>query len=194
MVMGIIIIAVGFITGISLAIDVYDNFSIEIALYWWLPAVATGVLFIGLSEVIHLLQRLLDRSAAAPLEAERAGVSRAIAQGERGIGAAGGADEAAFPKPAEQFKGLTILLDDLKVKGAFRMGADTLQIVRQSMFQRDADAESVATIPLDSISRDYAEEGEYFVFTFDRGTRKLAFKTPNLYDYGPIVKKLRRET
>lgn len=61
------------------------------------------------------------------------------------------------------------------------------------MFQADERAEVVANIPLHSFAAEYVEDKEYYIFTFDKGTRKLAFKTPNLYDYDPIVKRIRRE-
>lgn len=179
---GILIIAIGFIAGIGLGKDAYGDFSLAVALYWWLSALAAGFLFIGLSEVVHLLQKLLDRSAgAAPFQAVQVSDGRmpaaiptaagtARAEGVTGSYSAS-ADQAQPAVPGEtvvqhanpargveQFKGLTILLDGRKIKGAFRFGPELLQIVSQS-----------------------------------KGTRKLAFKTHNLYDYDRIVKRIRRE-
>ncbi|MFC3799423.1 hypothetical protein [Cohnella sp. GCM10012308] len=221
---GIIIIAIGFIAGIGLGKDANGEFSLAIALYWWLSALAAGFLFIGLSEVVHLLQKLLDRSAgaapSAPFQAEQSSAQRMLA-----------AHPAAHPAPTapartaevtgsysapanytrpevpvetvvqhanpargvEQFKGLTILLDERKIKGTFRFGPELLQIVSQSMFQADTDAQTIETIPLHSFSADYLEGKDYYTFSFEKGTRKLAFKTHNLYDYERIVRRIRRE-
>lgn len=214
---GIAIVAIGFIAGLVLGKDAYGEFSIAIVFYWWLSALAAGFLFIGLSEIVHLLQKLVDRSAApAPLQSGQLEPGRMpaamqtaaeTARTQEAIGGyAGSADQGRQHASAEaairhggpargvvQFKGLTILLDEQKIKGAFRFGPELLQIVSQSMFQADERAQVVATIPLDSFAADYLEDKDYYIFTFEKGTRKLAFKTPNLYDYDPIVKRIRRE-
>ncbi|MDI4648675.1 hypothetical protein [Cohnella hashimotonis] len=217
---GVLIIAIGFIAGIGLGKDANGEFSLAIALYWWLSALAAGFLFIGLSEVVHLLQKLLDRSAgaapSAPYQSEQSGAGRlptsnttagGSARAAEGTGSYSAPANQARPEvqtetavqhggPArgvEQFKGLTILLDERKIKGTFRFGPELLQIVSQSMFQADEAAQTVETIPLHSFSADYLEGKDYYTFSFEKGTRKLAFKTHNLYDYDRIVKRIRRE-
>ncbi|MFD2330241.1 hypothetical protein ACFSR7_13410 [Cohnella sp. GCM10020058] len=214
---GILIIAIGFIAGIGLGKDAYGEFSLAAALYWWLSALAAGFLFIGLSEVIHLLQKLLDRTASpAPYQSARSGAGRLPTANTTAAGSAratevtGGysapanqaqpevlteivVQHAGMASGVEQFKGLTILLDERKIKGTFRFGPELLQIVSQSMFQADEAAQNVETIPLHSFSADYLEGKDYYTFSFEKGTRKLAFKTHNLYDYDRIVKRIRRE-
>lgn len=64
---GLIVIVIGIITGISEG-NAENEFGISVMLYWWLSSIFLGLLFIGLSEIINLLQALVDKKAGIEKE------------------------------------------------------------------------------------------------------------------------------
>lgn len=181
---GVFILAAGFIMGIIVAVDVYGSFMY--ALYWWLSAIVSGFFFIGLAEIVNLLQKLLDKgSNTHPAQ------TKPVIQTQKSLATSEVEPEAANELEEILFKDLTIVMDeDVRLKGQFCMTKSDLKVMKKSMLQSDTEAELVKVIPIDNLSADFEKNKDYIIFTFTEGDtiHKLAFKTHNIYDYERIVR------
>ncbi|GLX70939.1 hypothetical protein [Paenibacillus glycanilyticus] len=189
---GIIIIAISFITGIVVASTQAGGFHPILALYWWLSGVAGGFLFIGLSEIVHLLQKLVDQAGTNDKQPGEMRLRRAISKsGEN----AADTDNAAQADNAEtKIKDLTILINDVRFRGYFIISKSEVKVMKKSMFQTDDDAMLVTVINKDKLSTEYERNKDYIVFPFAEGAshHKLAFKTYNVFDYERIIRLLQQ--
>ncbi|WP_165279920.1 hypothetical protein [Paenibacillus protaetiae] len=189
------IIAVGFIAGIALSWEM-GRFHFVIALYWWLSAIVSGFVFIGLSEIIHLLQNIYDRlnCSALPQPGHHSsfenGAVRANNLDDSPNEPVTPDSESSHNTPVK-FNGLTVRLDQEKMKAEFWITADSLHIMKRSVFQPEFDAKLIKKIRKTDINRNFEKEKDYLIFTFhDPGTRtwhRLAFKTYTIHDYERIV-------
>ncbi|TVX99065.1 hypothetical protein [Cohnella terricola] len=180
---GGLLLAVGFIAGIVSARDIYGDFQIEIAMYWWLSAVIAGFFFIGLAEIVNLLQKLLDQnSGATPLS------SSAAASNIDEV-------ETRIEESETKIKELTILINGERFKGQLWITKSDVRVIKKSMFQSDSDAQLVKVINKSDLSPHYERNNDYFVFSFHEGnnTGKLEFKTHNIYDYERIIHLLKTQ-
>jgi len=186
---GILILVISFIFGIVSGQDGYGNFAI--AIYWWLSGIVVGFFFIGLAEIINLLQKLLDKNSssnpssppAEPLNREintlyRTAAASTIGEVETGI-----------EESETKIKDLTILLNGERFKGQLWITRSDVRVMKKSMFQSDSDAQLVKVISKSDLSPYYERNKDYFVFSFQEGnnTSKLELKTYNIYDYERIV-------
>ncbi len=203
---GVFLFAAGFITGIVAAQEGDGGFRFIVALYWWLSAIIAGFFFIGLSEIVHLLQRILDKSAApssASAESlKREGeissettVTNGTASSREKTAVSSNASEAQPPSEVSEgkIKDLTLVLDGERFKGQLWITASEVQVVKRSAFQSESEAQIVKVINKSDLSSDYERNKDYFVYSFKEGSRiqKLEFKTHNLYDYERIVNLLK---
>jgi len=195
---GVLLIVIGFITGVVVAGDEYGDFQIVMALYWWLSGLVSGFIFIGMSEIIHLLQKLLDRSgvmnrsfqAAEPLRREENPVT--VTAGSPFEGKVGTEQADAETR----VKDLTIQLDGERFKGQFWITNSEVRVMKKSMLQSDSEAQLVKVISKSDLASNYERNKEYFVIAFHEGDsmQKLQFKTYNVYDYERILNLLNIKT
>ncbi|MBB6632922.1 hypothetical protein [Cohnella thailandensis] len=183
---GILLIAIGFVLGLVSAGFAYGEFSFLIVLYWWLGGVVSGFIFIGMSEIVHLLQKIHDQNggmnasggtaAATPIAPSLSGEATTNTDKTEGT------EEKETP-----FKDLTIVVNGERFKGQLRITKSTVKIMRKSMF--DSEAQLVKAIPKSLLSTEYERDDDYIVYRFQEGSsyQKLAFKTYNVYDYEKIV-------
>jgi len=127
--------------------DEYGGFQIVVALYWWLSGIVSGFIFIGLSEIIHLLQRLLDanRGASQPFQAAEPFASSS-AVGNVGM-AVGDAET--------RIKDLTIVMHGDKFKGQFWITDTEVRVMRKAMFRSEAEAQLVKVISKSKLAPNY---------------------------------------
>jgi hypothetical protein len=193
MAIGVLLLAISFISGITLATDEYGDFQIEIALYWWISGIISGFVFIGLSEIVNLLQKLLDKNS---------GVTQSIPSMSSYTRDENVIKETITPSPngenetdetETKVKDLTILIDDEQIKGQFWITNSNVRIMKKSIFQSDSEAQLVKVINKSNLSADYERNKDYIIFSFIEGNNnhKLAFKTHNIYDYERIVNLLK---
>ncbi|WP_337103273.1 hypothetical protein [Paenibacillus sp. YIM B09110] len=186
---GVLILAISFISGITLANDEFGDFQIKFTLYWWGSGIISGFVFIGLAEIVNLLQKLLDKQngvtqsipSVSPYKADHI-VSN--------VSVTSSSNDAIKTEESEIIiKDLTILIDDERVKGQFWITNCNVKVMKKSMLQSNTDAELVKVINKSDISPNYEKNKDYLVFSFIEGnsSHKLAFKTHNIYDYERIV-------
>ncbi|TCM99065.1 hypothetical protein EV294_102352 [Paenibacillus sp. BK033] len=183
---GILLLAIGFITGLLFGIN-DDGFHLITALYWWLSGVTAGFIFIGLSEMVNLLQKLVNRfNADQPVQSGILSMFQSTSSSsvEKKIA------EAADAK----IKDLTILIDDVRFKGFFVFTDDAVRVMKKSLFQAESEAVLIKEIGKDSLSLDFERDDDYVIFPFTEGgsMHKLAFKTYNIYDYERIINLLKQ--
>jgi len=182
---GVLLITIGFITGIVVANDEYGGFQIVVALYWWLSGIVSGFIFIGLSEIIHLLQRLLDANsgrATQPFQAaEPFAAASPIGRVEMAVGDA-----------ETRIKDLTIVIHGEKFKGQFWITDSEVRVMKKAMFISEAEAQLVKVISKSKLAPKYERNKDYFVIGFYEGDslQRMQFRTYNVYDYERILKLL----
>ncbi|MGO4372799.1 hypothetical protein AB4Z21_18965 [Paenibacillus sp. MCAF20] len=195
MAIGVLLLAISFISGITLATDEYGDFQIEIALYWWISGLISGFVFIGLSEIVNLLQKLLDKNSGvtqsipsmSSYTRDENVIKETITPSSNG--------ENETDETEIKVKDLTILIDDEQIKGQFWITNSNVRIMKKSMFQSDSEAQLVKVINKSNLSADYERNKDYIIFRFIEGNNnhKLAFKTYNIYDYERIINLLKYE-
>ncbi|MGO4348844.1 hypothetical protein AB4Z45_25475 [Paenibacillus sp. MCAF9] len=190
---GILIIAIGIISGFALSTDEYGDFQIVIALYWWISAIISGFLFIGLAEIVNLLQKLLDKNSGETQSIQSVSSSKHEESVVNDAIAFSNIGEIEGEESETKIKDLTILIDNERVKGEFWITKSNVRIMKKSMFQTDMDAQLVKVITKSNLSSNYVRNKDYIIFSFVEGhnDHKLAFKTHNIYDYERIVKLLK---
>lgn len=192
---GVLLLVIGFTLGIALAADGYGHFRIVTAIYWWLSGLVSGFIFIGMAEIVNLLQKLLDKkSGVTPsLPSMPSFEVQGESEGREDVTFSSHGDKEKEPSEI-RMKDLTIILDDERMKGEFWITDSTVAIVKKSMFQADTD-QVVKVIPKHNLSSTYERDKDYLVYRFteDNHTRELAFKTYNVYDYERIVNLLKKQ-
>ncbi|WP_336786180.1 hypothetical protein [Paenibacillus sp. MMO-177] len=176
---GILLLVIGFIAGLIIGID-HDGFHMIIALYWWLSGVTAGFIFIGLSEIVNLLQKLVNRFDANHIP-QNAGPSSRI-------------EEDSIAEVTDtKIKDLTILIDDVRFRGFFVISDAVVKVMKKSLFQAESEAVLIKEISKNSLSTDFERDGDYVIFHFaeSNSKHKLAFKTFNIYDYERIINLLK---
>ncbi|MGO4541242.1 hypothetical protein, partial [Paenibacillus sp. 2TAB19] len=141
MAIGVLLLAISFISGITLATDEYGDFQIEIALYWWISGLISGFVFIGLSEIVNLLQKLLDKNSGvtqsipsmSSYTRDENVIKETITPSSNG--------ENETDETEIKVKDLTILIDDEQIKGQFWITNSNVRIMKKSMFQSDSEAQ-----------------------------------------------------
>jgi hypothetical protein len=177
---GILLIAIGFVLGLVSAGFAYGEFSFLVLLYWWFGGVVSGFLFIGMSEIVHLLQKIHDQNGGMNASGGTAAFSPIVPT-------RAGEAETDSEETETPFKDLTIVVNGERFKGQLRIAKSTVKIMRKSMF--DSEAQLVKAIPKRLLSTEYERDDDYIVYRFQEegGFQKLAFKTYNVYDYEKIV-------
>jgi len=188
---GVLFLALGLISGIAFAKDEYGDFLIQIALYWWLSGIVVGFFFIGLAEIINLLQKLLDQnSGSIPSSTSAEPLNReGISLNKTAAALTTGDVETRIEDSESKIKDLTILINGERFKGQLWITRSDIRVMKKSMLQSDSDAQLVKVISKSDLSPHYERNNDYFVFSFHEGnnTGRLEFKTPNIYDYERIV-------
>jgi hypothetical protein len=188
---GILFIAIGFITGIAFAEDEYGNFLISVAIYYWLTGTIVGFFFIGLAEIINLLQKLLDKSSGATPSSPSVELIKREehSSNKTSPATAIGEVETRMEDSETKIKDLTILIDGERFKGQFWITPSDVKVMKKPMFQVDSDAQLVKVISKIDLSPHYERNKDYFVYSYREGNdvRKLEFMTHNIYDYERIV-------
>ena len=185
--LGVLTIFVAFIAGIITANDNYDGFQFYVALAWWLSGIVAGIFFMGIGEIINLLQKLLNQK----IDSAQSSKKFELAHSENNVLPN---DNTIIESTEIKIEDLTIMLDDERFKGQFSFSKDDLKVFKISSFQPDSDAQLIMTIRKNNISPTYEERKDYFIFTYTNGndTCRLAFKTFNIYDYQKIVNLLQQ--
>jgi len=179
---GIVIIIVGFILGISFGIAQYGEFSFVPALYWWLSGIVSGFLFIGMSEIVNLLQKIVDKQITGSIQSQSPIVEPRF---ETGMAAEDGDSD-----KVTKINGLTILIGNERFKGSFWIDNDTLRVMKKSMFQSDSEAQLITSIDKNNISSGYEFDKEYLILKFNDSRQKIAFRTHTIHDYDRVIELL----
>lgn len=184
--LGILIILGAFIAGIIAANENYYGFEMSIALTWWASGIISGIFFIGIGEIINLLQKLLDHKN--PSAHSRSSALSFFNDNE----ALSTHDHSAVFTDDNldiKIKDLTIVMNNERFKGQFLITPEELKILKKSFFQNDSEAELIATINRDNIAPAYEKNKEYIIFSyFDRNVPfQISFKTVNIYDYQKVI-------
>ncbi|ACT02277.1 hypothetical protein [Paenibacillus sp. JDR-2] len=178
---GILLLVIGFIEGLILG-NAPDGFHMTIALYWWLSGVTAGFIFIGLSEIVNLLQKLVTKfDADQPVQSGILSLFQPTTS--RSI------EEKIAEVSDTKVKDLTILIDDVRFRGFFVFTDAEVKVMKKSLFQAESEAVLIKEISKNSLSADFERDADYVIFHFTEGSRKhkLAFKTFNIYDYERII-------
>ena len=194
---GLLLILIAFVAGIVFSIDENSEIHMTIMLYWWLSGLVSGFAFIGMSEMVHLLQKIHDQRGSAhpssgssqfpmPVGGYRTAASEWSGNEER---------EEAADDSEVKFRDLTIQLDDEKLKGEFWITNEELSIMKRSLFQEDFQAQVVRRIKKSSLSDTFEKSKDYLIYSFTEGNNRhrLAFKTHHIFDYERIVALLKED-
>lgn len=181
---GIVIIVVGFILGISFGIDQYGEFSLAPALYWWLSGIVSGFIFIGMSEIVNLLQKIVDKQITGSIQSQSPIVEPHL---ETGMAAEDGDSD-----KVTKINGLTILMGNERFKGSFWIDYNTLKVMKKSMFQTDSEAQLITSIDKNNISSGYEFDKEYLILKYNDSRQKIAFRTHTIHDYDRVIELLKK--
>ncbi|WP_201000917.1 hypothetical protein [Paenibacillus glycanilyticus] len=183
---GILLLVIGFIEGLVFG-DAPDGFHMTIALYWWLSGVTAGFIFIGLSEIVNLLQKLVNKfDANQPVQSGILSLFQPTSSSS--------IQEKIAEASDTKIKDLTILIDDVRFKGFFVFTDTEVRVMKKSLFQAESEAVLIKEISKNSLSADFERDEDYVIFSFTEsgGIHKLAFKTYNIYDYERIINLLKQ--
>ncbi|WP_336772509.1 hypothetical protein [Paenibacillus sp. MMO-58] len=184
---GILLLVIGFIEGLIFG-NAPDGFHMTIALYWWLSGVTAGFIFIGLSEIVNLLQKLVTKfDADQPIQPGILSLFQPTSS--RSV------QEKIAEVSDTKIKDLTILIDDVRFRGFFVFTDTEVKVMKKSLFQAESEAVLIKEISKNSLSADFERDADYVIFQFTEGSslHKLAFKTFNIYDYERIINLLKQK-
>jgi len=182
--LGTLIIVGSFIAGIVVSSEINHRFEFSAAIIWWSSGIILGIFFIGLGEIINLLQKLLDHKHPSDRSSSTLFSSSKNSEAFLSL---------EYPEDMNSdnhdviIKDLTIVMNNERFKGQFVITPEQLTIFKKSFFQEDA--EVIVTINKNTLFPLYEKNKEYVIFSYRdlEEPIQISFKTYNMYDYQKVI-------
>jgi len=180
---GTLIVLGSFIAGIVVSCEINHRFEFSIAITWWSSGIILGAFFIGIGEIINLLQKLLDHNHPS----DRSSLTLFSSTNSEAYLNLEYPEDMNSDNQDVTIKDLTIVMNNERFKGQFLITQEQLTIYKKTFFQHDA--EVIVTIDKNTLFPFYEKNKEYVIFSYRdlEEPIQISFKTYNMYDYQKVI-------
>ncbi|MBP1996130.1 hypothetical protein [Paenibacillus eucommiae] len=197
LVIGGLEILVAFIIGIAWGQPEsnYGAHNWSITLWWWIGGFISGMVFIGFSEVIHLLQKIYDKIPAGNAGNQSnthtfSATNKVESMTTNSIEHSQVEEVEVDEKEkalvsAKQFNGLTIKIGEQKFSGYFLISELQIEIYKKAFAEPPKLMKTVSLQDINGVSKN----GEYLIVEVNENETisHFSFKTHTVFDYQKIA-------